>query len=154
MHIQHINDAYDETVITTYCKNEMVNSVISIYETRFSQKNLHLDCHVTLQKELPCAEIAFCVILSNALENAMHALEHNDASKQWARLSLSNKENHLLFSLENPTCHPPRFVDGTPVSGKSDHGIGVRSIQYYVEHLHGQCQFSLTDGNFMLRIII
>lgn len=153
-YIQQINEAYDETIITTYCKNEMVNSVLSIYQTRFSQKNLQLNCHITLQKELPCEEIAFCVILSNALENAMHALERNDASKQWARLSLSNKENHLLFSLENPTCHPPVFADGIPVSGKSDHGIGVRSILYYAEHLHGQCQFSMVNGNFTLRIII
>ena len=153
-YIHEINDAYDETVITTYCKNEMINAILSIYQTRFSQKNMYLDCQITLPEQLPCSEIAFCVILSNALENAMHALEHNTATQQWARLSLSKKEQHILCSLENPTCEPPEFADGVPISRKSDHGIGVRSIMYYVEQLHGQCQFSLTDGCFVLRIII
>lgn len=153
-YIQHIDGAYDETIITAFSKNEMVNSVLSIYQTRFSQKNMQLECHVTLPRELPCQEIAFCVILSNALENAMHALEHNVPSQQWARLSLSLKGKHILCSLENPTSTPPRFADGIPVSTKSEHGIGVRSIMYYVEQLNGQCQFFMSEGNFVLRVIL
>lgn len=153
-YIRRIDGAYDETVITTYCKNDMVNSIISIYQTRFSMKSMHLNCDISIGEHLPCSEIAFCAILSNALENAMHALEKNDPSKKWARLSLSCKEQNLLLKLENPTSEPPRFVDGIPVSGKNDHGIGVKSIIYYVNQLNGQYHFSLSGGCFVLRIII
>ena len=70
------------------------------------------------------------------------------------RLTLSQKKNHILFQLENPVEKIPTFVDGVPVSTRNGHGIGVRSIIYYVEQLHGQCHFSIVDHCFVLRIII
>ena len=153
-YIRRINDAYNETIITAYCKNDMVNSVISIYQTRFSLKSMQLICDISIGEHLPCSEIAFCAILSNALENAMHALEKNDPAKKWATLSLSCRDKNLLLRLENPTSEPPRFVDGIPVSDKNDHGIGVKSIIYYVNQLNGQYHFSLSGNSFVLRIII
>ena len=71
-----------------------------------------------------------------------------------ARLTLSQKKNHILFQLENPVEKIPAFVDGVPVSTRNGHGIGVRSIIYYVEQLHGQCHFSIVNHCFVLRIII
>ena len=68
--------------------------------------------------------------------------------------ALSQKKNHILFQLENPVEKIPVFVDGVPVSTRNGHGIGVRSIIYYVEQLHGQCHFSIVDHCFVLRIII
>ena len=153
-YIRRINDAYNETIITAYCKNDMVNSVISIYQTRFSLKSMQLICDISIGEHLPCSEIAFCAILSNALENAMHALEKNDPAQKWATLSLSCRDKNLLLRLENPTSEPPRFVDGIPVSDKNDHGIGVKSIIYYVNQLNGQYHFSLSGNSFVLRIII
>ena len=153
-YIKRIDKAYDDTIIETYCKNEMVNSVISIYETRFDKKGMRLDCDISIGSQLPCSEIAFCAILSNALENTMHALEQTAPDEKWAKLTLSNKEHHLLFSLENPTARIPVFSDGVPVSGREGHGIGVKSIIYYVEQLHGQCHFSVSGNCFVLRIIL
>lgn len=153
-YIKGIDKAYDNTIIEIYCKNEMVNSVISIYKTYFDRKGMQLECDISIDSQLPCSEMAFCAILSNSLENAMHALEANASDEKWAALTISNKENHLLFSLKNPTSRIPVFSDGIPVSGRDGHGIGVKSIVYYVEQLHGQCHFSVSDNCFLLRIIL
>lgn len=153
-YIQDISGAYDETVITTYCKNDMLNSVISIYQMRFSDRGFSLECSISVGKSLPCQEISFCTILSNALENAMHAMEKLKTEAKWARLTISSRDNHLLLSLENPVEQIPLFVDGLPVSGKTDHGIGIKSMVYYTEKLNGQCYFSVKNYRFILRIII
>ena len=153
-YIQEINDAYDDTVITTYSKNDTLNSVISIYQTRFTEKNLRLECNVRTQAELPCPDIAICTILSNALENAMHALEQSSADDGWAKLTITQKNHQLLLEIENPVEQIPKFVDGIPASTRKGHGIGVKSIVYYVEQLHGQYHFSVSDHMFILRIIV
>ena len=153
-YIQEINDAYDDTVITTYSKNDTLNSVISIYQTRFTEKNLRLECNVRTQAELPCPDIAICTILSNALENAMHALEQSSADDGWAKLTITQKNHQLLLEIENPVDQIPKFVDGIPASTRKGHGIGVKSIVYYVEQLHGQYHFSVSDHMFILRIIV
>lgn len=158
-YIKEISNTYDDTVITTYCKNETINSVISIYHTRFTENGITFHCDISMSESLPCPDTAICTILSNALENSMHALNQMDteeipAEKKWVRTTISQKGNHLLLHIENPVIKIPKFVDGIPISNKKGHGIGVKSIVYYVEQLNGQCQFSVSDGLFILRIII
>lgn len=153
-YIHEISSAYDDTIIASYSRNEMLNSVLSIYHSRFTDKGFSLNCNVSTGKDLPCLDLAICTILSNALENSMHALENLESSSKWAKLTLSKKKNHLLFQLENPVEKIPEFVDGVPVSNRNGHGIGVKSIIYYVDQLNGQCHFSITDHCFVLRIII
>lgn len=153
-YIAEIADRYDNTMITAYCKNEMVNSVISIYHTRFDEKQITLKCDISVKEALPCPDVAICTILSNALENSMHALEEMNTEDRWVNLTISEKENHLLLQIENPIIRAPRFVNGIPTSGKKGHGIGVKSIVYYVEQLSGQYHFFLADRSFILRIII
>ena len=154
-YIEAIGDSNDDTTIMTYCKNEIINSVISIYQTWFAEKGIALKCDISVgEGALPCPDMAIGTILSNALENSMHALEEMDMEEKWISLSVCEKKDHLLLEIENPIVKIPRFVDGVPTSGKKGHGIGVKSIVYYVEQLNGQCHFSATDHSFVLRIII
>lgn len=153
-YIEEIDDLYDDTTITTYCRNEMINSVISIYHARFTDREIELRYDIQAGEALPCPDTAICTILSNALENAMHALEEAGAEEKWASITISEKGKHLLLQIENPVVQIPRFVGGIPVSDKKGHGVGVNSIVYYVEQLKGQYHFSFIDHSFILRIII
>ncbi len=144
---------YDSTAITKYCSSEMVNSVISIYKTKFDARDMHLNCDINCEN-INFSEIDFCTILSNALENSMHAIENLSESCKWVNLSISSKGNTVLLKLENPTNKIPKFVDGIPVSDKKGHGIGVKSIIYYVDKLNGQWKFTAADGKFMMQVII
>lgn len=153
-YIESIGSHYDDTMITSYCQNEVVNAIVSIYHTRFAEREMTLHCNISAGETLPCPDTAIGAILSNALENAMHVLETADLSEKWTNLTVSEKKNHLLLQIENPVERIPKFVDGIPASDKKGHGIGVKSIIYYVEQLNGQCHFSVTDHSFVLRIII
>lgn len=153
-YIREISSAYDDTIIANYSGNEMLNSVISIYYSRFTDRGFSLDCRISTGRDLPCSDLAVCTILSNALENSMHALEQMKTSSKWTRLTISQKKSHLLIQVENPVEKIPEFIDGIPVSAEKGHGIGVKSIIYYVEQLNGQCHFSVTDHCFVLRIIV
>lgn len=153
-YIEETGNLYDDTTITTYCRSEMVNSVISIYHTRFTDRGITLNHDISVGEKLPCQETAICTILSNALENSMHALEEVTTGEKWVNLTISEKKDHLLIQIENRIVRTPKFVDGIPTSGKKGHGIGVKSIIYYVEQLNGQCHFSVTDHSFILRIIL
>jgi sensor histidine kinase regulating citrate/malate metabolism len=152
-YIRKNTESYNNTAITRYCGNDMINSVISVYKIRFTDKNLHLNCDIKIN-DIVFSETEFCAILSNALENSMHAIEGLAENKHWAKLSISNRGNSILMQLENPTDKTPRFVDGIPVSDKKGHGIGIKSIIYYVDKLNGQWQFTVNDGKFIMQVII
>ena len=152
-YIQGIGTAYDDTIVTRYCKNETLNSVISIYKTRFLERSIDFLPEVCARKDLPCPDLSLCTILSNALENALHALEHTSGEK-WVSLQIMQKENLLLLEIKNPIETMPKFIDGIPISDKKGHGIGTKSIVYYVQQLNGQCHFSVEEHCFVLKIIL
>ena len=133
---------------------ELLDADIQTVVNDIGEFSANLYFNISTSKELPCSDIAVCTILSNALENAMHALEQMNIVSKRARLIVSQKKEHLLIQLENPVEKIPEFVDGVPVSNRDGHGIGVKSIIYYVEQLHGQCHFSVSEHCFVLRIII
>lgn len=62
--------------------------------------------------------------------------------------------NHLMLLEKNPAPVPPVFSDGIPVTRRSGHGLGVKSIIYYVESQKGQYQFFIEDTDFAVRIIL
>ena len=153
-YLNEVSQTYDDTVIKTYCRNEMVNSVLSIYNMRFEEQRIRWEIQVTIGEKLPCSEMMFCAILSNVLENAMHAVQELPQDKRYIELSLSEKVGHLLLMEKNTVRSVPTFADGVPVTERSGHGLGARSIVYYVEKLSGQYQFFMEDGDFVVRIIL
>lgn len=153
-YIKEADLEYEDTHLTTYCKNELLNSIISLYDTKFSDRDFTLKCTVKTGAQLPCPDITLCTVLSNALENAMHALENMQRDDKWAELNICTKGHHLLLELRNPVEKIPTFIDGIPVSTRKGHGIGVKSIIYYVEQMNGQYEFAVTDHTFVLRIIV
>lgn len=88
---QEISNTYDDTVITAYIKNQMVNSVISIYHARFEENGIRFQCDIDVSKNLPCSDTAICMILSNALENSIHALKQMDTQE------MTTKKNGRVF---------------------------------------------------------
>ena len=153
-YINEINTTYDDTVIKSYCRNDLLNSVLSIYSTRFEENNIDFDFQITVSRALPCSEMTFCAILSNVLENAMHAVMMLPEENRRIELSISEKSDHLLLLEKNTTKRSPVFADNIPVTSQPGHGLGVQSIIYYVESLHGQYQFYMEDKQFVVRIIL
>ena len=78
---------------------------------------------VSIGEKLPCSEMMFCAILSNVLENAMHAVQELPQDKRYIELSLSEKVGHLLLMEKNTVRSVPTFADGVPVTERSGHGL-------------------------------
>ena len=153
-YLNEISQTYEDTVMKIYCKNEMLNSVLSTYNMRFTERKIHWEVQAAIGEKLPCSEMMFCAILSNVLENAMHAVQQLPEKERRIQLMLSETAGHLLLMEKNPVQEPPVFTDGIPVTERSGHGLGVRSIVYYVESLHGQYQFFMENEEFVVRIIL
>ena len=153
-YIREINQHYDDTILHSFCSNELLNSVLSIYSARFAEQDITFDAEIEAPEKLPCSEMTFCAILSNVLENAMHAVQKQSGQDRRVYLSIFERSGHLLMLEKNPTDTPPVFSDGIPVTAREGHGIGVQSVIYYVEQEHGQYQFYLDGRDFTVRILL
>ena len=153
-YIKDIIEVVDQTTVHKYCENETVNLILSSYESRMTDRNIHFDASVAIPSKLPCSELEFTSILANGLENAINAVVGLDEDKRTIRLKMRVKNEKLLLSIHNPFLSAPVFKDGIPTTDIVGHGLGTQSIHYMTKKLNGNCQFAVDNGMFSLRVVL
>lgn len=153
-YIRQVIAAADKTATQKYCKNEIVNMILSSYERRIRENDIHFQYSIQIPERLSISDVNLTSILSNALENAVHAATMLEPEKREIRLDLRMNANKLLISVKNTCAETPKMVDGLPQSSKNGHGLGTQSIRYVTEKLNGNCQFTVQDHWFILRVIL
>ena len=60
----------------------------------------------------------------------------------------------LLISVKNTFAEMPQIVAGMPLSQKAGHGFGTQSIRYITEKMNGNCQFTVKEDWFIVRVVV
>ena len=116
------------------------------------------DIAISIKAQIPrnihISESDLCVLLSNALENALHACRRLKEKGREAVVEVSafEKNGKLFLQIINSCDSDITFVQGIPVTNQPDHGIGVRSICALVERYEGIYTFEVVDDRFILRV--
>ena len=147
----------EASTVKRYCANDTLNYVLSDYAAQCREKGVRFHAVVELT-ELAPDEILFSTILANALENALNAQSGQSKEKGSQRgdirLLLKDSSGKTLLCVKNTFHEAPLFRNGIPASFREGHGYGVQSILYITEKLGGNCQFTLEEDWFVLRVIV
>lgn len=97
-------------------------------------------------------------LLSNALENALEAVETlEDAEKRVVSISIRKEEGASAIHVTNYFNGTCSFRDGIPVTHKAEqteHGFGIKSMQYVAELYEGNVSFETERDIFYLHILL
>ena len=101
------------------------------------------------------APIDLCIILSNALDNAIAAnLQVEPHSDRFIRLKVHGNETFSVISVSNPTAKAPeKNAEGDFITTKDDtdaHGFGLKSIENTAKKYNGERIAKCEDGIFTL----
>ena len=153
--IHRVIASVEKTTRKRYSSNETVNMILSCCEADMAENGIDFQYTIRIPKVLPVSDVDLTSILSNALENAIHAVSSvQDPKKRIIRLSMIESGDKLLISLKNTCSVIPRFEGGMPVTTEPGHGLGTQSIDYAVRKLNGNCQFSMEGEYFVLQIVM
>ena len=135
-------------------RNEAANLLLSAYAARTQAQEIPFAVHACLPQLLSVSESDLCVLLSNALENAIHAYGQLREDEAWDGIDVQlYEENGKVFlQIINDCREDVRFEHGIPVTARPGHGIGMQSICTIVERYQGVSSFSVQNGKFILRI--
>ena len=114
----------------------------------------HLTVEARLPKKLPVSDTELCSILSNGLENALHAIGTLEEPLKWVELYCGIRLNKLLIEIKNPYAGQITMQDDLPVSDRKGHGYGCRSIRSIAAQNGGLCTFDTEHGVFTLRVML
>lgn len=137
-----------------FCENELVNLLCSSFSDKAEKAGIMLKADTRLPKVLPISDTELCSILSNGLENALHAAALLEDEHRWITIYCGIRQNKLLMEIQNPYAGEIILCDGLPVSGKQGHGYGCHSIRAITEQHRGICSFAAENGIFTLRIVL
>ena len=153
-YIQKVQADVDAITPKRFCENELVNLLCSSFAQKAYSAGIRLTVDAKLPKTLPLPDTELCSLLSNGLENALHAVDELEEPNQWVELYCAIRLNKLLIEIKNPYSGQITKRDGLPVSSRDGHGYGCRSIRSIAEHHQGLYSFEPQNGVFTLRIIL
>jgi len=135
-----------------YCENETVNLILSSYASKANQSGVLLTIDAKLPEKLSLSDTDLCSLLSNTLENAIHASEKiAEIPERQVKLRVFSKNNKLCIDIRNRYHAEPVFREGIPVSVELGHGFGTKSMIQIVEKHGGVFQFAVKDGWFIFQ---
>ncbi len=137
-----------------FCENEIVNLLCNSFSNKSEQQQVQLRCKVKVPKKLSVSDTDLCALLSNGLENALHAVSSLEAPFRSIDFYCEAKQNKLLIEIKNPYIHELIIENGIPVSNKPGHGYGCQSIRSITERYHGICTFQTEQNLFILRVLL
>lgn len=153
-YIREICSDIETDKVMPICENEAVNLIFSAFVGRFKNFGIPIELEVRIPQVIRISENDLCVLLSNALENALHACLKLKEKGLVGTIAVSafEEKGKIFLQIINSCEKDIIFDDGIPVTNHPGHGIGVRSICAIVEKYSGIYDFSVKDGRFILRV--
>lgn len=153
-YIRKVQTDVDSITPAHFCENELVNLLCSSFVHKADATGIQLTVDASLPNNLSIPDTELCSLLSNGLENALHAVNKLEKTNRWITLYCGIRLNKLLIEIKNPYTCPITIEDGLPVSNQEGHGYGCRSIRSITDRNRGLCNFEPQDGIFTLRVML
>lgn len=148
-----MNGSLGELESVERCKNPEINAVLSEYISRAENSGCKITESFAFPAKLPFAEDDVCIVLANAVENAVNACAKLPREERYINISAECVDNRrLLVSVKNPCADALEFdEDGLPVvdSRSEEHGVGLRSVKSTAEKYNGFLRCRLEKGEFV-----
>ncbi len=160
LYVNKLDDQLASLNQKVWCANAAINAVLTAYTQMAADSHCQLQTEVSIPERPPYSDISICVIIGNALENAIKACQDIPLPQRWINLQIKLTENQrLLIVIENSCPQPVEFAaDGLPrnshTSSESEHGLGLRSIKMVVEQNSGLLNCKWQEQKFILQVAL
>lgn len=155
-YIQTMQSDLEDATYFAVTGNTAVDAILNekLLTAQRQKTNLRFDA-VSL-KGTKAKPMDLCIILSNALDNALEACQKiSDVQSRTVTLKIRTDTDFLLICVQNPVETLPKKHGNSFLSDKKDrehHGIGLRSIRSTAEKYNGEVLAQCEDKVFTLLV--
>ncbi|MDE7291912.1 MAG: GHKL domain-containing protein [Treponemataceae bacterium] len=152
-YIKNISSEIEAQKVRVFCENESANLILSTFAAACEKDGTQFNVDARLTQSLPISDSDLCVILSNAIENAINACnELPPYIEKIIEVKAYEKNGRLFLKISNTCKDNIAFNGRLPITSKAGHGFGTKSILGIVERHGGLYNFSVKDNRFTLQI--
>ncbi len=155
-YLQTMRSDMEDATYFAVTGNTAVDAILNekLLTAQHQQTNLRFDADSL--KECPAKPMDLCIILSNALDNALEACAKiEDEQERVITLKIRAEEDAVVLSVQNPVAKMPKKRGATYLSDKLDrenHGLGLLSIRTTAEKYNGEVLAECENNEFTLLV--
>ncbi len=154
-YIKTMMNTVDEAAFMTISGQSAVDAILNDKLAAAHKNKVATSFEIAkLDGELFAEPMDLCIILANALDNALEACAKiPEGEEKYIKLKIAKTDDYIVISCANPVAAAPKQVNGSFVSDKKDgmnHGFGLRSIIDTAKKYHGEHMTRCADGVFTI----
>lgn len=155
---QLIEKAPFDSLTISKTDNSVVDALINYKYSIAKRMGIDFMVKLDIPMHLPYDNADMCIILGNALDNALEANLRSEIKKRYIKLNMRMENNNIAIIVENSfDGHINKSKKGkflTAKTDKLDHGMGLDSIERSVNKYHGFIKTSYTENVFVIEVLL
>lgn len=155
-YLEKITNKLPQYNLFIYSNNHMLNSILNYYKQKMNNLNIKNNFKINIEVDNEDLISDLCLIIANALDNAIEAVENID--NKYINLTIISKNNSLFISVNNSfDCSKIRKKDNKIISSKEDsnnHGLGLLIIENITNNYNGNCNYTFEETEFRLKVYL
>ena len=156
-YIREMNGIIDESSYIRITGISAVDAILNEKLYAAQSESITTSYDVSNMEKNNIKPVDMCIILSNALDNAIEANKKiKDPEKRYIKLKIHGTEQFSVISVINPTVSAPMKINSnsytTSKRDSGNHGFGLKSIESTTKKYDGEMLTKHEDDTFTLVI--
>lgn len=136
------------TKLPRYCENALINATLTAYMARAREQGVEVTVQADIPEQLSLAG-DLAMVLSNLMENAILAAAKEAPEERHLSILVLQRGTVLNLLVRNRYSGTVEFdQEGLPVTHKTGHGLGMRSLARFRDKYGASVLCQLADGQF------
>jgi signal transduction histidine kinase len=143
--------------LPVFCENVVANSIIGYYYLRAKESGIPFESRCNIGRQTAMSDSDLCIVLGNALENAIEACRQNDKSEiLFVSVEAETIKRQWLLKVKNSYNGQLDIRNGRCISSKKgkSHGLGIRNIEKVAESYSGFIKIEHDHKEFVLMVAV
>lgn len=156
--VQYVASLAEESKPDTYTilsGNEVADAILNLKYEKAKEAGIDFRFQGDMSSLSRLEPMDICVLLGNALDNALEACGKNGQGGN-IQIKASGNKGFLLITIENTLHEPIVLRDNRPVTNKAhpaEHGFGVLGMEHVVKKYQGELSFEVTEASFKVQML-
>lgn len=144
-YIEELDIAAANTTFPFPTNNPILDVLLENKIALANNKGIHIDSSLNIPSPCIVNDMDFCIILSNALDNAINACEKiNTNQKKYIHILSHKQEDFLFIEIENSFDGNTHFKEG----------IGLSNMKWIAQKYDGTIEITTNDTTFCVSILL
>lgn len=153
-YLQTLDKDYIEFDKHVQSGNLLVDAILNSKLQIMKQEHIQVEVKCELPEVLSIRDTDICVLVGNALDNAIESCKKLDEEKRSIRIYFSIFQNQLYLSVMNASEEVFEEKNKFISSKRGDHGYGLKRMESCVNKYNGYFNINQESGVFSLEIML